>query len=283
MCAIVHLVCGGGILMFLGTATKRNHWQHTRRTSEMTNYYYGGELDTFDPSDEIYSFDESSSNPAAAQVIDLSIYIGPMVYDQAPLKACTANAVCAAYVLYVKMTRGVEYSEVDPSRLFLHYNARTDHVIDKGVNVCDAIKAFEVHGVCKESLWSYEPSKVNTPPPQKLYDGEAEGGIECKKRIANNLDDFKACLDESCPFVFSFNTYGSLEHIRAESHYIMPKPNFSGAPKAHTVMAVGYDDKKGLIKVLNSWGPEFGDGGYFYIPYHMMKDPKLFGDRGSGR
>jgi C1A family cysteine protease len=245
------------------------------------SYCYGGKLDSPDPSDEFYSLDENGGKPAATQVVDLSIYIGSMIYDQAPLKSCTANAVCAAYGLYLTTMNGVKYNEVDPSRLFLHYNSRTDHSRDTGVNVREAIAAFIDYGVCKEEHWPYKACEVNARPPQALFDEKAEGSVVSKKRLTNDLAHFKACLDESCPFVFSFNTYGSLEHIRAEDQYVLPKPNSSGAPKAHTVMAVGYNDKKGLIKVLNSWGHEFGDRGYFYIPYHMMGDSKLFGDRGG--
>jgi hypothetical protein len=35
------------------------------------------------------------------------------------------------------------------------------------------------------------------------------------------------------------------------------------------VAAVGYDDNKfgGAFKIINSWGQDFGDGGYFWMPY----------------
>ena len=35
----------------------------------------------------------------------------------------------------------------------------------------------------------------------------------------------------------------------------------------HAVVAVGYDDSKKTIKVLNSWGHHWGYDGYFYMPY----------------
>ncbi len=35
----------------------------------------------------------------------------------------------------------------------------------------------------------------------------------------------------------------------------------------HAVVAVGYDDAKERIIVLNSWGRDWGDKGYFYMPY----------------
>ena len=38
----------------------------------------------------------------------------------------------------------------------------------------------------------------------------------------------------------------------------------------HAVMAVGYDDNKGHFVVRNSWGMEWGDNGYFYMPYEFI-------------
>ena len=40
----------------------------------------------------------------------------------------------------------------------------------------------------------------------------------------------------------------------------------------HAVMAVGYDDKNRQVTVLNSWGEDWGDEGYFYMPYDFITD-----------
>jgi GNAT superfamily N-acetyltransferase len=36
---------------------------------------------------------------------------------------------------------------------------------------------------------------------------------------------------------------------------------------AHSVLLVGYDDSKGHFKFMNSWGAEWGDSGFGYLPY----------------
>ena len=38
----------------------------------------------------------------------------------------------------------------------------------------------------------------------------------------------------------------------------------------HAVVAVGYDDFKACLIVRNSWGPSWGDKGYFYLPYDYI-------------
>ena len=39
----------------------------------------------------------------------------------------------------------------------------------------------------------------------------------------------------------------------------------------HAVMLCGYDDKTEMFIVRNSWGSEWGDKGYFYMPYDFIK------------
>jgi len=46
----------------------------------------------------------------------------------------------------------------------------------------------------------------------------------------------------------------------------------------HAVMAVGYDDKKGCVLVRNSWGPHWGESGYFWMPYEFISNPNLASD-----
>ncbi len=39
---------------------------------------------------------------------------------------------------------------------------------------------------------------------------------------------------------------------------------------SHMAAVVGYDDNIGGFKVINSWGPQFGDNGFFYLDYKWL-------------
>ncbi len=43
----------------------------------------------------------------------------------------------------------------------------------------------------------------------------------------------------------------------------------------HAVTCVGYNDYKQTFIVRNSWGKEWGDKGYFYMPYAYLLDGHL--------
>lgn len=46
----------------------------------------------------------------------------------------------------------------------------------------------------------------------------------------------------------------------------------------HAVLAVGYDDGAKVLIIRNSWGDEWGDKGYFYMPYEYIENPSLAHD-----
>jgi C1A family cysteine protease len=45
----------------------------------------------------------------------------------------------------------------------------------------------------------------------------------------------------------------------------------------HAVLLVGYDKTKKVFIVRNSWGDTWGDKGYFYMPFDVVK-PNMSSD-----
>jgi C1A family cysteine protease len=52
----------------------------------------------------------------------------------------------------------------------------------------------------------------------------------------------------------------------------MPKPHEKKLG-GHAVMAVGYDSAARMMIVRNSWGPDWGQGGYFMMPFEYIISP----------
>jgi C1A family cysteine protease len=53
------------------------------------------------------------------------------------------------------------------------------------------------------------------------------------------------------------------DEVAKKGNAIMPLPNET-AIGGHAILAVGYDEKRKVLIVRNSWGSEWGDKGYFY-------------------
>ena len=238
--------------------------------------YYGARRDRPDRRDYTVRFQPEEI--PTDETADLCEYVDH-VYNQEHLGSCTANAVCAAYLIDLHKQKLKNFY---PSRLFLYYNTRkVEEKQDKddGASLRDTVKTLQKQGVCPESKWPYVVSKFATKPSDQCYQ-DAKGNIVCKyERIEHphDKDQLRACLKTGFPFVFGFKVFPSFDN-EAKLCGKMKMPTDEerkGKSDGHAVVAVGYDDKKKTVKVLNSWGPHWGDDGYFYMPYDFITDHTL--------
>jgi C1A family cysteine protease len=167
------------------------------------------------------------------------------------------------------------------SRLFVYYNERViENTItsDSGAQLRDGIKTLAKQGVCLEKMWPYVISHFENKPTKACYTNAAQHIILSYQRI-QTLNDMKTCLAAGYPFVFGFTVYESFESAEVAKTGVVPMP----APHekvvgGHAVVAVGYDDAAQRVIVRNSWGPTWGQAGYFTMPYDYITSPKLAAD-----
>jgi len=206
------------------------------------------------------------------------------IYDQGHLGSCTANAIGAAFHFAMIKEGLVDFT---PSRLFVYYNERQmeGHVSeDSGAMIRDGIKSLHKLGVCTEAMWPYDVTTFTSQPSQACYDAATNNKAKQYARVPHTLEDMKACISEGFPFVFGFIVFSSFmsEHVKNSGHMVMPSmyDQFLGG---HAVMAIGYDDAKKHFIIRNSWGEEWGDKGYFYMPYDYICHPALTQDHWTVR
>ena len=212
----------------------------------------------------------------------------PPVYDQGHLGSCTANAIAAA-VEFDRMKQGMDDGRFIPSRLFIYYNERViEGTVDSdaGAQIRDGIKSVASQGYCPEkdmggpAVWEYDISKFRDQPPQSCYDYAVKHRAVLYQSISQNLSDMKGCLVSGYPFVFGFTVYESFESKAVAKTGDVPMPNIGQERLlgGHAVLAVGYDDEERLFICRNSWGDQWGDAGYFYMPYAYLLDDNLSDD-----
>jgi C1A family cysteine protease len=89
----------------------------------------------------------------------------------------------------------------------------------------------------------------------------------------------RGCLANGFPFVFGFTVYESFESAEVARTGDAPLPAAGETVLGgHAVLAVGYDDAAARFTVRNSWGPHWGNGGYFTLPYAYLTDRGLASD-----
>jgi len=200
------------------------------------------------------------------------------VEDQGQLGSCTANALVGA-LEFLEPKDGARFSDL--SRLFVYYNERViEGTVDQdsGAFIRDGIKSLAHQGVCTEPEWPYKISRFTKKPSQSCYRTAKKHRILSYHRIST-VDEMRNCLADGFPFVFGFTVYDAFESAAVARSGVLnmpgPKEKMAGG---HAVMAVGYDDGARRFVIRNSWGNDWGQKGYFTMPYDYLSPDKNLAD-----
>ncbi len=209
--------------------------------------------------------------------VDLTTGLKNFIYNQKNLGSCVSNSI-AWSMRYLKRS-------FNPSRLFMYYNQRlidykegdNNPSIDDGTYVASGVKAAVRYGACPGDVYPYFIRNYNKAPPQYLYPAAYTYRIGKTGNVQQNIDSMKACLAAGYPFIFGFYIYSSFEDPSVDATGIVPYPDVNTETYlgGHSGVAVGYDDSTSYIKFANSYGKDWGDNGYGYIPYDYILNPDL--------
>lgn len=211
------------------------------------------------------------------QMIDLRKFMPP-VENQESLSSCTANALAGAYEYILSRVKNLKE---DVSRLFIYYNSRAitgNEIEDKGANLYDCVEALKKYGVCDEKTWPYVQSKVDTKPSKVAYDEGRKLLIDFAESIKISVFDMKHCLAEGFPFVFGLQIPESFDTTKKVFNQTEQGNLSKSAIMSHAMVCVGYSEKDQVFIVRNSWGKNWGENGYCYIPFSYMGNPNLCHD-----
>merc|ERR1711998_317379 len=206
----------------------------------------------------------------------------PAVYNQGHLGSCTANALAACFQ-FAELDQNVAEPWM-PSRLFIYYNERAMEGTvsnDSGAVIRDGVKSLNSVGVCPESEWPYDEAKFALRPPAACYDAARRDRVLRYRKVKQDLYDLKHCLEtERKPIAFGFSVFESFESDAVAKTGRMPMPDVTSESLlgGHAVCAVGFSDAHEAFIVRNSWGAEWGESGYFYMPYKFIIDPDFASD-----
>lgn len=202
--------------------------------------------------------------------VDLRKYMPP-IEDQGSIGSCTANSCAGAYEYLIKRNEELDY---DISRLFLYYNSRCykgEQNVDRGAVLNFVLQSLNETGVCSEETWPYNTNRIYEKPPQAAYNEAQNRTIRDFEYVPTDLDTWKSVLADGYPIIFAVYLYPDFWRPR-HGRIPMPRPNDSNQG-GHAMLCVGYSDPDRVFIVRNSWGTQYGDKGYCYIPYDYVMNP----------
>lgn len=229
---------------------------------------YNLKPDKLDIRDKLFA-PKASSTLSLPKEIDLRPYLLPVV-DQGSLGSCTSNAIASGLREYQLIKDDRPLTRL--SRLFHYYHERLlEGTVneDSGAYIRDGMKVLQQIGCAPEMDWPYVEAKFREKPSDHAESRAAAYKIAEYHRVMS-YDDLLVALAQEQPVVLGISVYQSFESgdVATRGMVPVPKPTeqFLGG---HAVLAVGYKtfaDGLQYVLVRNSWGTNWGQFGYCWIP-----------------
>jgi len=221
------------------------------------------------PLSETYTPNQDEVLPPAVDLRPLF----PNVKNQGHQGACTAFSLVSVFEYFLMRLSGGAY--IDLSEAFSYFNSRKqagNTEIDDGANFNDVLKAAKDYGLCLESLCPYDENIYNEAPSDESYKDGLSRCITEAKNIQIDINHIKSALSKGLPVVVSVKSFGAMQKMANGFVCYDVMDSDAKSDSYHAMVICGYSDKEGYFVVRNSWGQDFGDNGYCYIPYAAFRE-----------
>ena len=231
--------------------------------------------------------------------------VTPAVRNQEQIGSCTGFCGTEANEITQYYAHADTWGPI-LSPLYLYYAERVKIekdalTSDPGAEMVDIPEALQKYGECIETDYAYPVNQSETAGPSSkayktaptsaavsnalLYEiGQSPSNYGMVKQ--GDTATVKALLRENIPVCMGFNVYDNskytiFEGLNTTSYTYNPLTAngaiVSGASLlgGHANIIYGYDDTKEVFLMENSWGTDWGNNGFWYLPYSVFISSKI--------
>lgn len=205
--------------------------------------------------------------------VDLSSFF-PAPGHQGAQGSCVGWAVGYALKTYQEalefnIARPQPWDHFSPAYVFNSIKQGND--CNAGSRISDALEFVANTGAVRMSDFPYEEGQC-LPPAEDMSSIARDYAIRSYRRLQKDgmLFAIREALSNEKPVVIAMRVFPSFEDWGGGGNY-SHDPDNEFQVDFHAVTVVGYDDERRALKIINSWGTEWGDEGFFWMDYRAAR------------
>jgi hypothetical protein len=248
------------------------------------NYFKDREDDRdyfYRPEIEVLESIKTPLKAASIDRVDYRKFISP-VKNQGNLGSCVGFAVTALKEFHENLEYQTELSEgsnykrketsYDLSEQWTYWNAKK---IDpwgpdiEGTSIRYAMKVLQKIGCPPEDSWNYTDSKIDIGKPESWAHMIARWNVIDSYWRIDTIQNLLAAIIEIGPVVIGVGCYEEIFSPDSDGFVAYPE-NPQYCYGGHAILACGCDFNSKRILFKNSWGTNWGDGGYGWFGFDYI-------------
>ena len=224
----------------------------------------------------------SASQQILPERIDLSAQF-PSPRDQGNQNSCVgwATAYVKTYheAIEIGWPPNQETRIFSPAFIYNQINRKTDH----GAKIPDALDLVVNKGAVTWAIMPYDAQfGGHLTQPNEEAETQAKNYVAKSWGTLRSENDIKTALSNRQPVIVSMAIFDTFLNLKGPNSVYNTKGEYLGD---HAVVIVGYDDNYpggGAYQLINSWGLDWGDKGFFWVPYSFLPTPITIAGENKG-
>lgn len=194
------------------------------------------------------------------------------VRDQGQRGTCLMFATTAAHEHARWNRRGAPSAELSVEVLFWRAKQLDGAPRLDGTSFLACRDALQDTGQSDETFWPYDGTRDHTasgyePPPEAIETDRLRRAT--LRPIAGSADSIRDALRDRHVVIAGLELWDGFYDCES-AELTAPDGDLDGA--GHAVCLVGFDDNRHLVKVRNSWGPDWGENGYAWLTIDALSE-----------
>ena len=170
------------------------------------------------------------------------------------------------------------FQKEEPSPMWIYKTAKKYDAWEgenySGTSIRGAAKGLLKKGCCFESFWPYKDSEDSQPEDMTAaeLDASYKKSLSYKTVPCDDINEIKAILMDR-PMWYAYMVHRDFFSLGFDG-IVNTEQYLKSAPAGgHAVCLVGWKQIKGKLywEFQNSWGPFFGNFGYFFLEHSLFK------------